>query len=517
MTGMVFLIGTGPGDPGLVTLRGLQCLAAADVVVHDHQVHPRVLNHASRHAERIDVGSGAAQPLEQDAVAYLLAEKAREGRIIARLKVGDAFAFGHGAGEALFLHEQGVRFEVIPGIPSMLAGPAYAGIPLTYRGGGETLTFVRAPETPGNGNPTVDWQRLARLDGTIVCETASNRISEVARELQAHGRASDEPAAVIFGGTLQSQQTVQGTLGDVAPPGQVSEHQTAVLVTGRVTALREHLRWFDVRPLFGRRILVTRPREQAAELSERLEALGAEAIEAPLIRIAPPDDYGPLDAACATLDRFDWIVFTSGNAVDAFMGRLLGSPLDVRALGKVKLCAVGPATSDRLRAYGLKVDAVPAEYRAEALAHVLADAGAVRGLRVFLPRADIGREVVAAELRKNGADVTEAVAYQTVLMDPEHGGGPDIYRMLLEHRLDVVTFTSASAVRSFVKVVGEEPAADLLAATVVASIGPVTAEAAAQHHILTTIMPKAYTIPALADAIVHHFRANPGTSKGESS
>ena len=509
MTGIVFLIGAGPGDPSLVSVRGLQCLKVADVVVHDHQVHPRLLSHAPAHAERINVGSGAGQVLEQDAVAYLLAEKAREGRFVVRLKFGDAFSFGHGAGEALFLHEQGVRFEVVPGIPLSLAAPIYAGIPLTYRGGGETLTFVRTSDERESGGPTVDWSHLARFDGTLVCETASDRVADLVARLQSHGRAADEPAAIIYDGTLQSQETVAGTLGDVATrPRRPGDRQMAVLVAGRVTALREHLRWFDARPLFGRRILVTRPREQAAELSERLEALGAEAIEAPLIRIAAPDDYGPLDAACRSLGRFDWIVFTSANAVDAFMGRLLASSLDVRALGRVKLCAVGPATSDRLRTYGLKVDAVPAEYRAEALAQVLAERGDVRGLHVFLPRADIGREVVAAELRKNGAEVTEAVAYQTVLIDPEREGGPDVYRMLLEHRLDVVTFTSASAVRSLVKVLGDEPAADLLATTVVASIGPVTAEAAAQHDILTTIMPKAYTIPALVEAIVQHFRAH---------
>jgi uroporphyrinogen III methyltransferase/synthase len=506
MKGIVFLIGTGPGDPGLLTVRGQQCLAAADVVVHDHQVHPRVLGQAPRLAELIDVGSGAGPLLEQDAVGYLLAEKAREGRVVARLKVGDGFTVGPGAGEALFLHEQGVRFEVVPGLSGVIAGPVYAGIPLTYRGAGSTLTVVRQPDA----GVQVDWSRVARLDGTVVCEADADHLPGVIRELVSHGRAADEPAAIVYDGTLLSQRAVTGTLSELAQVEPPSSYQTAVLVAGRVTALREHLRWFDTRPLFGRRILVTRPREQAAELSERLEALGAEAIEAPLIRIAPPDDYEPMDRACASLDRFDWIVFTSANAVDSFMGRLLASALDVRALGRVRLCAVGPATSDRLRRYGLKVDAVPAEYRAEALAQVLAATGDVRGLRVFLPRADIGREVVATELRRHGAEVTEATAYRTVLIDPEREGGPDVYRMLLERRLDVVTFTSASAVRSFVTILGEEPAADLLSTTIVASIGPVTAEAAAQHHILTTIMPAAYTIPALVQAIVDHFRAHPG-------
>jgi uroporphyrinogen III methyltransferase/synthase len=299
---------------------------------------------------------------------------------------------------------------------------------------------------------------------------------------------------------------VLGTLDEIAEATRTAtDRRAAILVVGRVAALREHLRWFDARPLFGKRILVTRPREQAAELVERLESMGAEAIEAPMIRIAPPDDYGPMDEACARAATFDWIIFSSGNAVDAFMERLLASPLDVRALKGVKLCVVGPATGDRLAKYGLKVDLTPSEYTAEAVVHAIADADDVRGRRILLPRADIGRELVAEELRKQGAEVVEVVAYRTVVVEPEREGELDIYRMLLERRIDVVTFTSASAVRSFVNILGAEPAADLLRATIVASIGPVTAEAATQCNIHTTIIPAQYTVPSLVNAIVDYF------------
>jgi uroporphyrinogen III methyltransferase/synthase len=294
-----------------------------------------------------------------------------------------------------------------------------------------------------------------------------------------------------------------------------SDRRAAILVVGRVAALREHLRWFDERPLFGKRILVTRPREQAAELVDLLESLGADAIEAPMIRIVPPDDYGPIDEACARIDEFDWIVFSSTNAVDVFLKRLLASTRDIRALHEVKLCAVGPAAAERLAEHGVKVDLIPSEYRAEAVVHAIAEQGSVKGLRVFLPRADIGREVIADELRKQGAEVTEAIAYRTVIADPEREGEPDIYRMLLDRRIDVVTFTSASAVSNFVKVLGAEPAADLLRTTAVASIGPVTAEAAAQSNIHTTIMPAQYTIPALADAIVEYFQKQPAAVSAE--
>jgi uroporphyrinogen III methyltransferase/synthase len=506
MQSMVYLIGAGPGDPGLITVRGLQCLSAADVVLYDHLVHQRLLRHARPDAEKIDVGKAAPQPLEQEAICYLLSEKAREGKIVARLKWGDPFVFDRGGSEALFLHEQGVRFEVVPGIPAGIGAASYAGVPLTYPGGGDTLTFVRGHEDEGKSQTTVDWESLARLDGTIVCYAGPDQLPQMLRSLVSHGRPAEDTAALIYNGTLTTQETTLGSLDEIARKVKDSnDRRPAILVVGRVAALREHLRWFDARPLFGKRILVTRPREQSAELADLLEGLGAEAIEAPMIRILPPDDYGPLDAACATAGRFDWIVFTSGNAVEAFMGRLLASGRDLRALGGVRVCAVGPATTERLARYGLKVDLVPREYKAETLAQTLAESGDVRGLKIFLPRADIGREVVAQELRRHGAEVTEAVAYRTVVPEAEREGEPDIYRMLLERRIDVVTFTSASAVKSFVKLLGVEPAADLLRTTVVASIGPVTAEAAAQYDIQTTVIPSQYTIPALVDAIVEYF------------
>ena len=505
MRAVVYLIGAGPGDPGLITVRGLQYLASADVVVHDHLVHARLLRHARADAEKIDVGLAAPQPLEQEAICYLLAEKAREGKTVARLKWGDPFVFDSGGPEALFLHEQGLRFEVVPGVPVGIAAPSYAGIPITYPGGGDTLSFVRGYEDEGKTRASVDWTSLARLDGTIVCYAGPQGLPHIVQALLSHGRSPDESAALVYSGTLPTQETVVGTLDEIAKRTKGSdERRPAVLVVGRVAALRDHLRWFDTRPLFGKRILVTRPRDRAADLIDELEAMGAEAIEAPMIRIAPPDDYAPLDEACRNVATFDAIVFASRHAVDAFMERLLGSPLDLRELKGVKLCAVGAATGEGLSRYGLKVDLMPGEFRAEALIGAIAEDGGVRGRRFLLPRADIGREIVADELRARGAEVTEVIAYRTVVAEPEREGEPDIYRMLLERRIDVVTFTSASAVRNFVTVLGAEPAADLLRTTIVASIGPVTAEAARQHQIQTTIMPAHYTVPALVDAIVKH-------------
>ncbi len=502
---MVYIIGAGPGDPGLISVKGLRCLGAADVVLYDHLVHPRLLRFARPDAERIDVGHASPKPLAQEAICYLLAEKAREGKVVARLKWGDPFVFDQGGQEALFLHEQGLRFEVVPGIPAAIGVPSYSGIPVTYPGGGDTLTFVRGHEDESTSPPSVDWASLARLEGTIVCYAGARQLPAIVESLLAHGRSREESAAIIYNGTLPTQETIQGSLEEIVELSRrAGRRQAAILVVGRVAGLREHLRWFDSRPLFGKRIVVTRPREQAAELVEHLERLGAEAIEAPLVRILPLDDFALLDDTCRHVSSFDWIILTSVNAAEQFMRRLNAGPGDVRDLKGVRLCAVGTSTAAELGRYGLKVDLTPAEHRQEGLVQALRSTGDLTGQRFLWPRADQAREVLAEELRKSGAEVTEVPAYRTELAETQREGEPDVYGMLLERRIDVVTFTSPSAVKSFVCVFGEEPAADLLRTTAVASIGPVTAEAADAFHIRTSIMPAHYTIAGLVDAIVEH-------------
>jgi uroporphyrinogen III methyltransferase/synthase len=501
----VYLIGAGPGHPDLISVRGRRCLSQADVVVFDHRTGGRLLRHARRDAERIDVGHAAPQPLEQEAICYLLAEKAREGKVVARVKWGDPFLFDRGGPEALFLHEQGIPFEVVPGVPVGLGAASYAGVPLTYPGGGDTVTFLRGHEDETDTLAHVDWRSLAKLEGTIVCFAGPGHATRIAQSLLEHGRSPDDSAALIYDGTLPTQSTSILSVAELAAAGEpLPDRRGAILIVGRVAAFREHLRWADRQPLFGTRVLVTRAREQAAELVEPLEALGAVTIEAPMIRIAPPEDLTALDAACAAAGTFDWIVFTSTNAVAAFMDRLLASKADVRALHNARLGAVGPATAATLARYSLKVDAQPSEYRAEAVASELACHGTLEGARILLPRADIGRDVITSELTRRGAQVTKVVAYRNLATDPEQDGGPDVYKLLLERQLDVVTFTSASAVQNMVRVLGEEPAIDLLNATAVAVIGPVTAEAAAAHHIRTAIVPTEYTVPALVRAIAEY-------------
>ncbi|MBE3071732.1 MAG: uroporphyrinogen-III C-methyltransferase [Acidobacteria bacterium] len=503
---MVYLIGAGPGDPWLITARGLRYLRVADVVLYDHLVHPRILRYGRADAERIDVGPAAPEAMEQEAICYLLAEKAREGKVVARLKWGDPFVFDRGGEEALFLHLQGVPFEVVPGIPAAIGVPAYAGIPITYPGGGDTVTFVRGHEGEGHKRPPIDWTSLARLGGTVVCYAGPRQISGILDALLTHGWSGSDPAALVFRGTLPEQETHQGTIEQMVEVARrPGGHDPAILIVGRVTGLREHLRWFDARPLFGKRIVVTRPREQAGEFVEQLEALGATVVEAPTIRIAPPEDYAPLDEACANAGSFDWIVFTSVNGVDYFMQRLLLGPGDVRDLRGVRVCAIGPGTADRLRRHGIKVDVMPPEFRTEAVLDALHGAGPLDGKRVLLPRADIARELLAEQLRKSGAVVTEVTAYRSVPVEVNDPAEPDIYRMLLDKKIDVVTFTSPSTVQNFARLYGKDQAADLLNSTIVASIGPVTAEAAEQGGIHTSIMPAEYTIPGLVRAIVEHF------------
>jgi len=501
-TAIAYFIGAGPGDPGLITVRGLECLRRADVVIHDPGISPRLLARARSDAEVIDVGRSDADEPAAEAIGLLIADKVATGKVVARLKSGDPFLFDRGAEEALILERNGVSFEVVPGIPAGLAAPAYAGIAIGHSLLAEVVTVIRGCEDDHRALADVDWAGVARVHGTVVCYASPQQLPRMLDALRSHGCPADTPAAMIYNGTQPSQETITGTLAELASAAH--EHHRrgpAVLVVGRAVSLRNHLRWFDARPLFGKRVLVTRPRDQAAELVDRLNALGAEAIESPMIAILPPDDPGPLLDAAANAGSFDCIVFTSANAVEAFMTALLDGSRDIRALKGPVLCAVGTATADRLSRYGIKVDLVPSEFRAEAVVSTLMAQRPVTSLHVLLPRADIGREVIATQLREAGAEVTEVIAYRTVLQEGPRANEPDIYGMLLDGRIDVVTFTSASAVRNFLKVYGSDQAVDLLNTTIVATIGPVTAETATQLGIRVEIQPTTYTIPAFVDAI----------------
>jgi uroporphyrinogen III methyltransferase / synthase len=501
----VYIVGAGPGDPTLISVRGQRYLEAADVIIYDHRVHSRLLRSARPDAERIDVGAAAPKPLEQDAICFLLAEKARDGKTVVRLKWGDPFVFDSGGKEALFLNEQGVPFEVVPGIPVAVGGSAYAGIPITYPEAGDVITIVRGHESESDIAQPEEGTRLFSATGTVVCYAAARQIKALTETLMSQGRPPDEASAVIYDATLPSQRTVEGTLSTIA--GLADPAGAGLLVIGAVAGLRGHLRWFDNRPLSGRRIVVTRSREQAGDLIDMLEERGAEAIPAHAIRITTPEDPAPLERACREAGTFNWVVFTSANAVDYFMRALLAVG-DIRDLHGVRLCTVGPSTASRVQRYGIRVDLTPAEFRAEALTESLKASGTLQGQRILMPRADIARDRLAEDLRAAGAEVVDVIAYRTIAGNADRSDY-DVYRMLLDRQIDAVTFASASAVRNFVAMLGEDQAADLLHSTVIASIGPVTAEAAQQLGIATTVMPQHYTIPDLVDALVEHFAAPP--------
>jgi uroporphyrinogen III methyltransferase/synthase len=503
----VYLIGTGPGDPGLLTVRGLELLRRADVVIHDDLVPRAILDQAPRDAERIAVGRAAPSRDAEAAISYLLAEKAREGKAVARLKWGDPFVFDNGGEEALYLHEQGVPFEIVPGVPPGTAVPAYAGIPVTYPGGGDTLTFVRGFEDEQRAPAGIDWETLARLDGTVVVYAGGHQVPRLLEAAQRRGWSPDDRAAVIYQGSTPAQETLDGTLAALTRQLQQQPRRApAMLVLGRVVGFREHLRWYDTRPLFGRRILVTRPREQSADLLQHLTALGAEPVEAPMIRIVPPGDLGPLRRAVDAATEYDVIVFTSSNAVDAVMRVLVETRRDVRALAGPLLCAVGSSTADRLARHGIRVDLTPDEFRAEGLVVALQQRRPLQDARVLVPHADIAREALADGLREAGAEVTEVVAYRTVPEEPARAErGADIYGMLLNRQIDAVTFASPSAVTNFARAFGRDQAADLLAHTVVASIGPVTSDAIRRLGVPVTVQPSTYTATAMADALGEYF------------
>jgi uroporphyrinogen III methyltransferase/synthase len=503
--GRVWIIGAGPGDPGLITARGLRLLKEADVVVYDRAVDA-LLRWARPDAERLEVGAPAERETAQDAISMLLAEKARDGQMVARLKWGDPFVFDSGAKEALFLHEQGIPFEVVPGIPAAVGATAYAGIPMTYPGGADAVVLLRGHESESEALPDVDWDAVARIDGTIICYVGGRLASDILRGLIGRGVPPDRAAALIYRGTQASQQTVTGTIAELLEVTATAGHAgPGLLVVGDVANLRNHLRWFDERPLFGKRIVVTRSQEQAQDLCEALENLGAQAIEAPTFKLSPAEDPESVERAAASVDGYAWVIFESANAVGRFLGSLSRGPRDLRALGGVSVCAIGPSTAERLLGHGLKPDVVIPEFRAEGVGETIAATRPIAGERVLLVRPDHLRDALATDLARAGAVVTDLVAYRTT---PESGDSPaaqDLYRKLLDGAIDAVTFTSPTGVGRFASLFGEEQAADLLNITVVASIGPVTAAAAAELGIKTTVMPDTYTVDGLIKALVGYF------------
>ncbi len=498
---IVYLIGAGPGDPGLMTVKGLECLAKAEVVVYDYLANPRFLSAAGPDAELIYVGKkGFSKHVTQDEINSILVEKAREGggRVVARLKGGDPFIFGRGGEEALALHEAGIRFEVVPGISSGYAAPAYAGIPVTHRGITTDMAFVTGHEDPTKETSDVDWAGLATAVGTVCFFMGVKNLPEITSKLMEFGRSPDTPVALVRWGTTPRQETLTGTLADIADKAAAAGFKApAITVVGEVVRLREQLAWFEDRPLFGKTVVVTRSRAQASELSERLSDLGAEVLEFPTIKIADPEEWEPVEEAIRNLGVYDWVVFTSVNGVDYFFDRMSKMDADARQFAGCRVAAIGPATAARCTERGIRPDYVPDEYRAEGVLEGFCERGVGEGTRVLLPRALEAREVLPETLREHGALVDVVPVYRTVL-----GAGDDnVLERLAEGTVDIITFTSSSTVRNFMKLAEGTDIAPTLRKALVASIGPITSDTARELGLKVGVQAEEYTISGLIAAI----------------
>jgi len=500
--GKVYLVGAGPGDPGLISVKGLDFLKKADVIVYDRLLDERLLDSAASTAEKIYAGKAVGEHTRPQAeINRLLVTKAREGKTVVRLKGGDPFVLGRGGEEADFLAQNRVPFEVVPGITSAIAVPAYAGIPVTHRGLSSSFAVITGHEDPVKQDSSINWEKLATGVDTLIFLMGMKNLLEIVSKLVEFGRPADTPVAVIKEGTRPEQETVVGSLEDIvakvknkdlAPP--------AIIVVGEVVRLRDRLRWFDNRPLFGRRILVTRARRQSSALSQLLYERGANPIELPAIDIQPITDSTELDEAVSNIKRYHWIIFTSVNGVAAFWQRLNDLKLDSRALSGLQIGAIGPATAEALAAGGVTPDYIPETYTTEGIISGLACRD-VTGQHFLLPRADIADRELVRGIRKLGAEVHEVTAYHTL---PASESIAEARRMLVSGEIDVITFTSSSTVTNLVAAFQDE--ALPVNQAKIACIGPKTAETATKAGIKVDILSGEQTISGLVEAIEEYFR-----------
>jgi len=500
-SGRVYLVGAGPGDLGLVTLRAKECIEHADVIVYDHLANPEMLGWARDDAEITYAGKKAGEhALTQDEISKLLIEKARAGKEVVRLKGGDPFVFGRGAEEAKAIVDAGIAFEIVPGITSAIAGPAYAGIPMTHRAENSHVTFFTGHEDPSKLESAIDYSALAKLGGTQVMMMGIERLESITREMMAKGVRPDLPVALVRWATTGRQQTLTGTLENIARRAIEAEFEApAVAVFGDVVGLRKDLNWYEQRPLSGKRIVVTRTRKQAGALTSQLRALGADVIELPTIRIEPPTDLREFGELVQDAHTYDWIVFTSPNGVDAFFEMFFKLYDDAREIGAAKIAAIGPATAQRVRDFHLHVDLQPDEFVAEAVVGEFRKQGGVENLRILIARAEKARDVLPRELSKLGAIVDEASAYRTV---PETRDITGARRRFLEEGADLITFTSSSTVENFLALSLAWPKGML-----VASIGPITSKTARDRGLKIDIEARRHDIEGLVEAIRKFFAA----------
>lgn len=500
--GKVYLIGAGPGDPGLLGLKAKECLETADAVVYDRLADPRIIEFCRKDAEMVYVGKASANhTMRQPDINKLLVKLAAEGKTVARLKGGDPFVFGRGGEEAIELLEAGLPFEFVPGVTSAIAVAEYAGIPVTHRHVATSFAVITGHEDPTKGESTINWKGLATAVDTLVFLMGVENIERISSQLIANGRSADCPAAVIRWGTRPEQRTLITTVGQAAADVKATGMKPpAIFLVGEVVKLREQLQWFDNKPLFGKTVVVTRARAQASVLTKKLEAQGARVLEVPAIKIVPPADFAPLDKAISEIDTYKWLILTSVNGVEYFFDRLFKSGKDSRALCGVKIAAIGSATAEALKGYGITADLIPSAYKAEELADALA-ADTKVGDKLLLARAKIARNVLPERLRALGAQVDVVTAYETVA---DCQNKEELLEALESGEASLVTFTSSSTVTNLLDVLGDKK--DLLNKVALAAIGPVTAETLEKHGLKPAVSAAEYTIDGLMTAIEEYYK-----------
>ena len=515
-SGIVFLVGAGPGDVGLLTVKGLRCLQRAEVVIYDFHLNAQLLNYIGHDAELIYAGKrGGHHTMTQDEINRAIVEKAKEGKIVCRLKGGDPFIFGRGGEEAQELVKEGIPFEVVPGVSSAVAAPAYAGIPLTHRLYSSSFAVVPGYEDTTKDESAIKWAKLATGVGTLVFLMAVKNIDEMTKKLIEHGRSPDTPVAVIRWGTRADQKTIVSTLKDIAALVKEKDIKPpAVTIIGDVVRLRSELNWYEKKPMFGQRILVTREHSGGFE---SLEELGAEVLQFSTIEIVPPVSWSDLDKTIEHIHEYDWLIFTSANGVKYFFSRLFEKGIDIRELKGLRICAIGSKTEAAVNRFGIKVDLVPDEFRAEGLIEAfirqrgaggieqeknpfdfhIPSATPLQGIKFLLPRAEIAREVFPEKVRELGGIIDVPVAYRAIKPDYH---GKRLKRFLKEGRITIATFTSAATFLNFREIMGAD-ADDLLQNVAIAVIGPVTAKAIDKAGLTVHIMPKEATVEAMVEEI----------------
>lgn len=500
--GKVYLIGAGPGDPGLLGLKAKECLETADAVVYDRLADPRIIEFCRKDAEMVYVGKASANhTMRQPDINKLLVKLAAEGKTVARLKGGDPFVFGRGGEEAIELLEAGLPFEFVPGVTSAIAVAEYAGIPVTHRHVATSFSVITGHEDPTKGESTINWKGLATAVDTLVFLMGVENIERISSQLIANGRSADCPAAVIRWGTRPEQRTLITTVGKAAADVKATGMKPpAIFLVGEVVKLREQLQWFDNKPLFGKTVIVTRARAQASALTKKLEAQGARVLEVPAIKIVPPADFAPLDKAIAEIDTYKWLILTSVNGVEYFFNRLQKAGKDSRALCGVKIAAIGSATAEALKGYGITADLIPSAYKAEELADALAE-DTKAGDKLLLARAKVARNVLPERLRALGAQVDVVAAYETVA---DCQNKEELLEALESGEASIVTFTSSSTVTNLLDVLGDKK--DLLNKVALAAIGPVTAETLEKNGLKPAISAAEYTIDGLMTAIEEYYK-----------